>query len=57
MGGLSAANGISHLMADLLVTTLDQTKALIAAGQAIEIQQQAQAVAIENLGENIDIVA
>lgn len=51
------ANGLPFLMGDLLDKTLDQTKALIAADAAIQIQQQAQSIALDYLGGNIDITA
>ena len=57
MSGVSGAQAIPGIMAQLLVKTLEQTKTLVAAEAAIQIQQQAQEVALDNLGANIDVVA
>lgn len=57
MSGISGALGAQAMMAELLTSTLEQTKALIAAGAALKIQEQAQAIALDGIGENIDLVA
>ncbi len=57
IAGVNGAQSLPGMMAQLLVKTLDQTKTIIAAGAAIEMQQQAQQVALDNLGTNIDVIA